>query len=119
MNTLELDFISKQKAICNKYNTGFVASPFNTFIGVALTSFEKLDLPIHGLRHTIESEQASSWYIWAGAYSQADDFFQPVHIGHLLEVCPKALQYLGLGPGWRFLFDNVYEDVWYDQRLLL
>ena len=43
---------------------------------------------------------------------------KPMHIYHLLELCPKAIKYLGLAPGWRFLFDNTYEDVWYDQSLL-
>ena len=116
---IEKKFTEKQKEICQKYNAGFVASPFDKLIGVALASLDKFKMPINGLRHPIESEQSANWYIWAGEYSEVDDFFQPLHINHLIEICPKAINYLGLAPGWRFLFDNKYEDVWYDENLLI
>lgn len=115
---VEKSFIEKQINICHKYNAEYLACPFDKLIGVALKSFDDFKMPINGLRHPIQSEQSSNWYIWAGEYSEADDFFQPIHISHLLEICPKALKYLGLAPGWRFLFDNQYEDVWYDENLL-
>ena len=114
----EHEFVEKQKLICSKYGANFLASPFDKLIGVALETFDKHQMPINGLRHPIESEKSSNWFIWAGEYSDADDFFKPVHIHHLLEICPKAISYLGLAPGWRFLFDNQYEDVWYDENLL-
>jgi len=28
------------------------------------------------------------------------------------------IKYLGLSPGWKFLSDGEYEDVWYDENLL-
>ena len=31
----------------------------------------------------------------------------------------STLPYLGLAPGWRFLIAPGYEDVWYDEKLLL
>ena len=118
-NKMEKDFIDKQKAVCKKYDAGFLAAPFDKIIGIALESIDKFDMPINGLRHPIESEQSANWYTWAGEYSEAGDFFKPVHIRHLLQICPKAINYLGLAPGWRFLFDNNnYEDVWYDENLL-
>ena len=118
INNIEQELIKKQKVVCRKYGAEFLASPFNKLIGVALESFDKFQMPINGLRHPIQSEGSASWYIWTGEYSEADDFFKPVHVSHLLEICPKALNYLGLAPGWRFLFDNEYEDVWRDQSLL-
>jgi hypothetical protein len=30
-----------------------------------------------------------------------------------------VIQYLGMEQGWRFLFADGYEDVWYDAGLLL
>ncbi|MCP9752445.1 hypothetical protein [Ferruginibacter sp. HRS2-29] len=118
MDNIENDFLIRQKSICEKYNADFLMSPFNKLIGVALKSFESFTMPINGLRHPIENMQSANWYIWAGEYSEDIDFFQPVHIEHLLQICPKAINYLGLAPGWRFLFDNNYEDVWFDANLL-
>ena len=114
----EIEFVEKQKTKCKLYNAKFVPAPFNEFVAIALKSFEDFVMPINGLRHPKESKQSSNWYIWAGEYSESDDFFQVVHIHHLLEICPKVINYLGLAPGWRFLFDNNYEDVWFDQNLL-
>jgi hypothetical protein len=115
---MEEEFIKIQKAICKKYGAEYLSSPFNKLIGVALKSFDKFEMPINGLRHPTQGEQSANWYIWAGEYSDKDDFFQPIHISHLLNICPKAINYLGLAPGWRFLFDNRYEDVWFDESLL-
>ena len=107
------------RVLCDKYLAGYLSAPFEKIIGVAIGTLEKFDMPINGLRHPIESERSASWYIWAGIeFSQEIDFFRPMHIYHLLEVRPKAINYLGLAPGWRFLFDNTYEDVWYDGSLL-
>ena len=48
--------------------------------------------------------ETSGWYVWAGeAFSDAPDFFQPMHIEHVISRCPEILPYLGLAPGWRFL----------------
>lgn len=118
VNNIELEFTERQKALCKKYNAEYLAAPFDKLAGIALNSFHSFNMPINGLRHPIESEQSVNWYIWAGEYSETDDFFQPVHVRHLLEICPKAINYLGLEPGWRFLFDNQCEDVWYDKNLL-
>jgi hypothetical protein len=115
----EKEFIARQKEICKKYNADYLATPLDKLIGVALRSFDDFEMPINGLRHPIENEQSANWFIWSGEYSSADDFFSPVHVSHLLEICPKALNYLGLAPGWRFLFDNNYEDVWYDENLII
>ena len=118
MNNLEIEMIDMQKTICNRYGATYFPSSFNQLIGIAKKSFDGLIMPINGLRHPVEIEHSSSWFIWARDYKEEDDFFEPIHIYHLLELCPKVIRYLGLPPGWRFLFDNVYEDVWFDETLL-
>jgi hypothetical protein len=73
--------------------------------------------PIHGLRHPPAAD-TSGWYIWAGEYSAAADFFVPLHVDHLSSWCSAAVPYLGLPPGWRFLLAPDHEDVWFDESLL-
>lgn len=118
INHIEQEFIRRQKDICKKYGAEFFGVAFDESAGVALESFDRFQMPIDGLRHSIENDRSVSWYIWSGEYSDAHDFFKPIHVRHLLDVCPKAINYLGLAPGWRFFFDSNYEDVWYDESLL-
>jgi hypothetical protein len=74
--------------------------------------------PLNGLRHPPEGD-TTGWYIWAGKeLSRAPDFFEAVHVLHLTEVCPSILRFVGLPPGWRFLTDGEYVDVWEDPSLL-
>jgi len=114
----EMSFIVDQKKICAKYGSEFFLSPFDSIVGIALQTFDKSMLPINGLRHSINNKTTTGWYVWVGEYSLAEDFFQPIHTEHLLEIYPKIINYLGLSPGWRFLFDDKYEDVWFDEKLL-
>ncbi len=60
---------------------------------------------------------SSGWYVWAGEFSEAEDFFKPLHISHIETWTPLALKFLGLPPGWRFLVTPDYENVWYDESL--
>lgn len=74
--------------------------------------------PFNGLRHPPE-RGTTGWYLWRGeVLSQAEDFFQPLHVEHLAEWAPDVLPYLALPPGWRFLLAPGHEDVWYDASLL-
>ena len=85
---------------------------------VGLARGARSQLPIHGMR-VRPGAGVTGWFIWAGEYSEADDFFEPVHVVHLAEVCPAALPFLDLPPGWRFLTDgDCYRDVWYDDALV-
>jgi len=118
LSEIESGYIETQKNICLKYGAQYLPSFFSQIAGVAIESLEKKVLPINGLRHSIENNNSSSWFIWAGEYSNAPEFFKPVHIHHLLELYPNAIKFLGLSPGWRFLTDGVYEDVWFDEKLL-
>ncbi len=111
------EIISQQKEICQKYKVAHFDTSLDQKIGVSknLTSGT---MPINALRYPPENETAG-WYIWAGEYSEADDFFDPMHVTHLIDIYPSLLKYLGLPPGYRFQIDNKgYEDVWFDKKLL-
>src|SRR5260370_4153588 len=73
--------------------------------------------PIHGVRHK-PAGNTNGWYIWAGEYSSAPDFFSPLHTAHMLEKASEVLNFLGLSPGCRFLLAKDYADVWFDSALL-
>ncbi|WP_247684618.1 immunity protein Imm33 domain-containing protein [Pseudoalteromonas luteoviolacea] len=54
-------------------------------------------------------------YIWRGEeWSNAPDFFKPLHVGHIAEYLPQIKPYLALPPGYRLLIADGYEDVWQD-----
>lgn len=85
-------------------------------VGLAISSLKRQ--PIHGMR-IAPTETTNGWYIWCGELSDADDFFAPLHVEHLGEYLPAAVEYLDLPPGYRFLIDSAnYEDVWFDASLL-
>jgi hypothetical protein len=103
--------------ICERFGAPFVPAPPELKAGVAQNVRTDLS-PLNGLRHSPTSD-TSGWYIWAGTeLSSQPDFFLPSHIAHIHELCPRAAPYLGLGPGWRFLIADGYEDVWFDEALL-
>lgn len=110
-------YVNIQKKIASQFKTPYVATDQDMIIGLSDTVKSGLN-PINGLRHPIEAG-VSGWYIWAGKeLSQADDFFKPVHLSHVYNLFPEAVPYLALGPGWRFLIDGDYVDVWYEKSLL-
>lgn len=41
-----------------------------------------------------------------------------VAVGDLEAWCPRAVRFLGLPPGWRFLTAGEYEEAWEDNGLL-
>jgi|ERR1700710_901654 len=109
-----MNFVEKQAAICRRHGAEFLVSPGHLKAGVA----RNLGLvPLHGLRHPA-TEDTTGWYIWSGEFSEAPDFFEPVHVGHLMEICRDVVPYLGLAPGWRFLVAPGHVDVWFDKTLL-
>ena len=106
-----------QRKICDDNGATFYAIDDNGKVGISKNVKDGLTLPIHGLRHP-PVDDSTGWYIWAGEYSENQDFFQPLHAWHLQEWSPQIIKFLGLPPGWRFLVANEYEDVWYDETLL-
>ncbi|HEY2033949.1 MAG TPA: hypothetical protein VGH02_09720 [Rhizomicrobium sp.] len=107
---------AEQRSLCAKFRADFVEVRDTDIAGVA-RNVSVTSSPIHGLRH-LPTSGASGWYIWAGEYSDADDFFQPIHVAHLESTCPQILNFLALAPGWRFLIAGDQVDVWYDPNLL-
>lgn len=106
-----------QHEICARFGAGFLAAPDESRLGIAFATLGQV--PLNGLRHPAENGTCG-WYIWGGkTFSTDPEFFGPLHVSHLPEICPDVLPYLGLAPGWRFLVAPGYEDVWYDESLLL
>ncbi|MHA7580724.1 immunity protein Imm33 domain-containing protein [Paenibacillus vandeheii] len=109
--------IQEQIQMCQKYNADYVPSELHHKIGIAWNVKEKKLEPIHGMRIQPEGD-TTGWYIWAEEYSEADDFFVPLHVTHIDDWDPKIKKYLGLASGWRFVIAEDYEDVWFDEQLL-
>jgi len=86
-------------------------------VGIALNTLGQD--PINGMR-VRPVGTTSGWYLWCGETLSTDpNFFQPLHVSHLVERCPEVLPYLALPPGWRFLLgDQDYVDTWQDGDLL-
>lgn len=107
-----------QKLICAKYEAALWLTLPDEIIGVA----ENLNLEatiLNGLRHN-PTKGTAGWYLWAGEELSADpDFFKPIHMMHLRDRRPDIIQYLGLGPGWRFLVvpNEDHIDVWHDKTI--
>jgi len=49
--------------------------------------------PLHGLRHRPDP-LTNGWFIWSGEYSDADDFFVPLHFEHVEDRLRAAPPYL-------------------------
>ena len=113
-----IDIERMQKETCAKHRVEWFPAPNDLKVGVAL-NVRSTTVPIHGLRHPPAGD-TTGWYIWAGKVepSPEPDFFVPLHVEHLVEWRPEILKFLGMPPGWRFLTDGTYEDVWEDQTLL-
>lgn len=111
-----MSIVEEQKVLAEKYGSQFCESPSSLKVGVS-KDIGNGAWPINGMRHPLVGD-TTGWYIWAGEFSNEADFFIPLHVEHLTELCPVVLKYLGLAPGWRFLIAENYEDVWEDLSLL-
>jgi hypothetical protein len=98
---------------------GVSCFPNSPDLKVGMSQFTRgIVSPLNGLRHPPTGD-TSGWYIWRGGEpSEEADFFMAIHAAHLTDLCPEAIPYLGLPPGWRFLIAEGYEDVWFDASLL-
>jgi hypothetical protein len=106
-----------QQRVCRQFKAGFLPCDESLKVGIS-RDFDPLQFPINGLRHPPEGT-TNGWYLWSGEhFSEAPDFFVPLHAWHLHQRCPELLKYLGLAPGWRFLIAPGHEDVWFDSNLL-
>ncbi len=108
----------RQRAFCAKQNVPYVATPEDKKVGISRSGREHI-YPLNGLRLE-PGDDTAGWFIWGGSTepSTDPDFFEALHVAHLVECCPDVLPYLGLPPGWRFLIAPDYEDVWFDASLI-
>jgi hypothetical protein len=107
----------EQKAKCQALGSEFWPIELDQKIGISSNVKDGI-VPINGLRHLPEAD-TTGWYIWAGEEMDTnDDFFLPLHVKHLGNWNSEVLKFLALPPGWRFLKDGDYEDVWFDGSLL-
>jgi hypothetical protein len=110
------DVAKKQRDMCQRYGSAFVASPADLKVGISENAKQNI-VPLNGLRHNPEGD-TTGWYIWRGEeLNSSADFFVPLHVAHLDTWCAEALPFLGLAPGWRFLKAGDYIDVWFDKNL--
>ncbi len=110
------DIRKSQQDLCIKFGAPFVESHAPLKIGLS-RNFDIHKYPINGLRHPPEGD-TTGWYIWSGEWSDSPDFFEPHHLYHLYSQDYELIKYLGLAPGWRFLYAPNHEDVWEDLKLL-
>jgi hypothetical protein len=115
MSVNKRDSQAEQRALCAKFNSPFVPILPGARIGIAIQTMHQR--PSHGLRHPVHGNM-SGWYVWGGEYSSDPNFFQVLHAEHLSNQYPDLLKFFGLGPGFRFLTDGDYIDVWFDESLL-
>ena len=108
------DELSQEDA-CSLYGSPFVPPDADEKLGIALSSLG--EAPLNALRHAPENG-TSGWYVWGGEFSTDPDFFQPLHVHHLVEHAPRLVPFLALGPGWRVLLGPGHTDVWQDASLL-
>ncbi len=111
-NEIEIE----QRKVCELYKTDFVPCERGSKVGIALATLGLT--PINGLRHVPE-HGTNGWYIWGGKeVSTSADFFDPLHVEHVVERCPLVLKFLGLPPGYRLLVAGDHVDIWFDVNLL-
>ena len=92
----------QQRVVCEKFGVDFDPPRQQSKVGMSRDARSDIQ-PLNGLRHPPQGD-SNGWYIWRGtALSDADGYFQPFHVEHVVEECPEALNLLALPPGWRFL----------------
>ena len=106
----------EQIDVCDRYDVKPEIPVDKDNIGIALDTLDQN--PINGLRHQPEADTCG-WYIWGGIeFPNGDDAFSPLHVEHLKDYCPAAIEFLGLPVGWRFLTDGERSDAWEDESLV-
>jgi hypothetical protein len=116
MTHLDMQIMKAQELFCVTKRAKCVPADSESKLGFAIST--KGRNPINGLRHPV-TDDTNGWYIWCGQeFSDAPDFFSPLHAKHLYDEYPELTKLLGLPPGYRFLLAGDYLDVWFDASLL-
>jgi hypothetical protein len=106
---------TSQADICEQFGSLFEPPSEDQRLGIALPPLSQL--PLNALRHQPENGTCG-WYIWGGELSGDPEFFQPLHVHHLVAHAPLLVPFLALSPGWRVLLAPEQTEVWYDPALL-
>lgn len=109
-----------QREVCDRFGATPLAAPAERKVGISL-NVHSGEVPLNAIRH-LNVGDTTGWYVWRGEIdpiTQADDFFVPLHVAHLDEWCPELIPYLALPPGWGVLLAPGYEDIWFDEKLLV
>ncbi|WP_254613850.1 immunity protein Imm33 domain-containing protein [Burkholderia lata] len=102
---------ARQEAVCARYGLPVVEP--DDMVAVAMSTLGKA--PVYGTRIVLSEGHNVSWFFHCGEYSDAADFYQPLHAAHLSTHLPLVLPYLMLPAGARFIIDDTgYEDIWMD-----
>ena len=106
------DIVKLQQAICDHNQSAFCPISPDDMVAVALKTLG--NSPIYGVRvYKANPSDNVEWFFYCGEFSEADDFYKPLHAQHLSEYLPMVEKYLALAPGYRFIIDaDGYEDVW-------
>lgn len=107
---------AEQMALCKKYDAIYDPPPPGSMTGISF-DHDFSTMPINGLRHP-PYKDTNGWYIWASTDFPKEDGWKVIHYSHLPDCLPLIVKFLCLPPGWRFLTDGAYEDVWFDPTLL-
>ncbi len=107
--------MNQQIAKCAAYNVTPFACESRQKVGIA-ENVTVGRFPINALRVEPVGDTCG-WYIWAGDYSDVEDFFKPLHVDRLVDWCPALIPFLQFPPGWRVQLAPNHEDVWFDPEL--
>lgn len=108
---------AEQMAVCKMHNAIYDPPHPNSMTGISF-DYDFSIMPINGLRHP-PYKNTNGWFIWASTdFPNRDESFDSIHYAHLPDSYPLIAKFLCLPPGWRFLTDGAYEDVWFDPALL-
>lgn len=107
---------TEQLSICLKARVNPQPPEVGSKVGISLSVRGSSGI-VHGLRH-LPTETTNGWYLWTGDLSQDPSFFKPLHVEHIEDWRPGISRFLALPPGWRFLWDGSYEDIWFDESLI-
>ncbi|WP_439896182.1 immunity protein Imm33 domain-containing protein [Burkholderia ubonensis] len=103
------ELLRLQLDTCRRY--GLSDSAPEDMVAVAISTLGKM--PVYGTRISLPEGGNVSWFFHCGEYSDAADFYQPVHTDHLTELLPAVMKYLRLPHGSKFIIDDKgFEDVW-------
>ena len=92
MSTSPAQIEEDQRAFSRHQSAAYVDSSPESKLGFALST--KGLTPVNGLRHPPQGD-TNGWYLWCGEqYSDAPDFFQPLHTRHVHDEFPEVAKLL-------------------------